>query len=111
MTDKMNMRLIVCTLLACLLLVVQQGAAVHALSHLSSDVPAQSQQDPQTPDLDLHTCEKCTGYAGLSATLYANPMLFNGRALSLVQIYSTQFFVTYYTLLPYYSRAPPQLVR
>lgn len=110
MVYKTNMRLIACALLACLLLVAQHGAAVHALSHLYTDAAAQPQQDPQAPDLDLHTCDKCTGYAGLSAALHADPLLFHGRAVNLVQISPTQFVVPSRTFQPYYSRGPPQLV-
>jgi hypothetical protein len=110
MASKMNMRLIVSTLLACLLIVAQHEETVHALSHLSTDTPAQSQQYPQKPDLDLHACDKCAGYAGLSAALHANPLLFHGRALNLVQISPAQFVVNSRTFRPYHSRAPPQLV-
>lgn len=110
MAYKMNMRLIVCALLACLLLIAQHGAAVHALSHLSIDTTAQSQQDPQAPDLDLHVCEKCTGYAGLSATLHANSLLLQVYGASFIQLCFLQSAVPFQTFQSYFSRAPPSLV-
>ena len=63
----MNSRLLFLLWLAFALLFAQQGAALHALSHLADSVPAQSQQEKNLPHSPA--CDKCVVYAQLGSAV------------------------------------------
>jgi len=91
------------------LLFAQQGAVLHALSHLSEPVPAQSQQqqDKQLPHSPV--CDKCLAYSSVGSALHSAPPLFHAPGMLSVQtsVPSAGFFTP--ALFPYASRAPPDL--
>src|SRR5512143_2785999 len=58
---------ILIALLAFALLFAQQGAALHALSHLAEPPAGQSQQDKHVPHSPA--CEKCVVYAGIGGAV------------------------------------------
>lgn len=53
--------------LAAVLVIGQQGAALHVLSHYASEPP--TKEHPQSPGGDA--CEKCTAYAEVGSVLPA----------------------------------------
>lgn len=100
---RMKFFLHVCVI--ALLLVLQQGAAVHALSHL----PGNTQQDDGAP-AGSEACAKCLGYAQVGSALHSD-----------AAIVSTVFVTVFLTIVPallvlakthpaYLTRAPPLLV-
>ena len=94
-------------LLAFALLFAQQGAAIHALSHLAEQLPSQSRQDKQLPHSPA--CDKCVAYTGVGSAVAAS-----GLSLPLSASISDYFQVTPTTQRPqlvphYHSRAPPFL--
>ena len=104
----MNSRLLLSLWLAVALLFAQQGAALHALSHLADSVPAQSQQEKQLPHSPA--CDKCVVYAGVGSAAASSPPLFSASATTatLAAVLFLLFFSA--PLRSYLSRAPPRLV-
>ncbi|MFN3398354.1 MAG: hypothetical protein ACK4ZS_07450 [Sulfurimicrobium sp.] len=105
---KARSRLLLFLLLAFALLLAQQGAAMHALSHLAEPLPSHSQQDKHLPHSPA--CEKCVAYAGVGSAVAAS-----GLALPPAAMGETLFAVEPGGRLPqsvrhYHSRAPPSLV-
>lgn len=105
---KARSRLLLFLLLAFALLFAQQGAAVHALSHLTEPLPSHSQQDKQLPHSP--TCEKCVVYAGVGTAVAAS-----GLSLPPATTGAERFAVEPSGRQPqsvrhYHSRAPPFLV-
>jgi hypothetical protein len=94
--------------LAFLLLFAQQGAVLHALSHLPGPFPAQSQPDKQLPHSQV--CDKCVVYGQLGAGVAATPLVIFGQhaAVALVAALFAIHFAS--PLRAYFSRAPPRLV-
>lgn len=94
-------------LLAFALLLAQQGAAWHAVSHLASD-PASSQHDKK-PLHSSDQCEKCIVFAQMGAAAASTPAqdLPQFKAVApqadAPPAYRSQF------VLLYHSRAPPVL--
>lgn len=69
---KRMTRLPLLLLLALVLLFAQQGAALHALSHLAERLPEQSRQDKQLPHSPA--CDKCVVYAEVEGALASGGM-------------------------------------
>ncbi|MFA7239617.1 MAG: hypothetical protein WC091_05840 [Sulfuricellaceae bacterium] len=88
------------------LLFAQQGAALHALSHLMNGTPAHSEQEKHLP----HTpaCDKCVAYAAVGSTASSSPLAFDGqKAVGLLAaIIPVPLFTS--ALQAYRSRAPPR---
>lgn len=104
----MRSRLILFVFLAFSLLFVQQGAALHALSHFADSAPSQSQHEKHLPHSP--TCDKCVAYAGLSGAVTSSPPVF--AAQETINILAAVFFLTFISvpLRIYLSRAPPRFV-
>ena len=89
------------------LLFAQQGAALHALSHLAETLPAQSQQEKHLPHSPA--CDKCVVYAGMGSAAAAAPPSFDLREAG-ESFIATQFSPLFSKPQPAYSsRAPPCL--
>jgi hypothetical protein len=106
---KARSRLLLFLLLAFALLFAQQGAANHALSHLSESLPSHSQQDKQLPP-HSPACDKCVVYAGVGTALASSALAIPAAAAQ----------IPYLAIIPpalpsqparlYHARAPPVLV-
>jgi len=94
--------------LALLLLFAQQGAVLHALSHVPGPAPTQSQPDQPLPH--SQACDKCVVYGQLGAGVAATPLVIFGQhaAVALAAALPAIHFAS--TLRAYFSRAPPRLV-
>jgi hypothetical protein len=103
----MNIRLLYSLLLGLAMLFAQQGAALHALSHLAEKAPAQSQQEKHLPH--SQSCEKCVAYAGVGSGVSSSPLVF--ASADKIAIFATVIFLTFFSapLRAYRSRAPPCL--
>ena len=103
----MNSRLLFSLWLAFALLFAQQGAALHALSHLADSVPAQSQQEKHLPHSSA--CDKCVVYAGIGSAAAPSPPVFATQKTTV--ILAAAFFLLFFSLSlrTYLSRAPPSL--
>ena len=103
----MRSRLILFVCLAFSLLFAQQGAALHALSHLADSVPAQSQQEKHLPHSPA--CDKCVAYAGIGSAAPSSPPVFATQETT--AILAAVFFLLFFSapLRTYLSRAPPRL--
>jgi len=89
------------------LLFAQQGAALHALSHLGENLPAQSEQEKHLPHSPA--CDKCVVYAGVGSAAAAAPLVFAAQQGAI--ILATALFALFFSApyRPYLSRAPPRL--
>jgi len=102
---KTHLRLPLFLLLALALLFAQQGAALHALSHLAEPQPTQSQQDKHLPH--SQACDKCVAYAGVGSAVTASDLLpapFTGIA---EHLQATPAAYQPQPVLNFQSRAPP----
>jgi hypothetical protein len=104
----MHTRTILHVWLAFLLLFAQQGAVLHALSHVPGPLPAQSQPDKQLPH--SQACDKCVVYGQLAGSVAATPLVIFGQhaAVALVTVLFAAHFPLFFAA--YSSRAPPRLV-
>ncbi len=102
----MRLRLTFALLLAFALLFVQQGAALHALSHLAENRPAQSEQEKHLPHSPA--CDKCVAYAGLGGAAAAAPLFFAPQQT--IVILAAALFALFFSApyRSYLSRAPPR---
>ncbi|MBU0592824.1 MAG: hypothetical protein KKH74_03700 [Gammaproteobacteria bacterium] len=105
---KIRSQLLPFLLLAFALLFVQQGAAIHALSHLAESLPSHSQQDKQLPHSPA--CDKCVVYANIGTALASSALLIPAAVAKI-----SHLAITLPALLPqpvrlYHARAPPSLV-
>jgi hypothetical protein len=93
--------------LALVMLFAQQGAALHALSHATEQIPGQSQQDKKLPHSPV--CDKCVAFAELAGAVHSNPLHFNGTQSGSTpfETHAVPSFVYHQSL--YRSRAPPVL--
>jgi len=103
---KMNRRLLFSLCLAFALLFSQQGAALHALSHLADSVSSQSQQEKHLPHSPA--CDKCVVYAGRGSAASSSPLAFGGQETTGVIAAAVLFLVLSSPLRAYRSRAPPR---
>ena len=103
----MNSRLLLSLWLAFALLFAQQGAALHALSHLADSVPAQSQQEKHLPHSPA--CDKCVVYAGIGSAAPSSPPAFFAEETTV--ILAAALFLLFFpaSFYSYLSRAPPRL--
>jgi hypothetical protein len=91
--------------LAFLLLLAQQGAAVHALSHLADSRPAQQEKHlPHSP-----ACDKCVVYASIGHGAASAPVVFALPRGEMVQADAVAPVFRSVTATYYRSRAPPPL--
>lgn len=102
---KARSRLLPFLLLAFALLFAQQGAAVHALSHLAEPLPAQSQQDKQLPHSPA--CDKCVVYAGVGSALASSGLNIPSAAVHAQYIATTPPALLSQPARLYHARAPP----
>jgi len=104
---KMNSRLLFSLWLAFALLFAQQGAALHALSHLADSVPAQSQQEKNLPHSPA--CDKCVVYAGIGSAAPSSPPAFFAEETTVI-LAAVPFLLFFPApFYSYLSRAPPRL--
>jgi hypothetical protein len=96
------MKLPLFLLLALTLLFTQQGAAVHALSHLSERLSQQDKQLPHTP-----ACDKCVVYAGAGAALAPSALAIPAVAAQTRHPALTRPALLSRMARPYHARAPP----
>jgi hypothetical protein len=86
----------------------QQGAAVHAISHLADGQQSESQQDKKAHHLSF--CDKCVAYAALDSVAGTNQIAFgslDGHQVLFIASETQRLS----TNTPYYAaRAPPTLV-
>ncbi len=95
-------------LLAFTLLFAQQGAALHALSHLGEPRPTQSQQDKQLPHSPA--CEKCVLYAGMGSAITSSGLNLPAAVTGSIPDQASPTALLLPTRLPFHSRAPPGLI-
>lgn len=105
--EKMNSRLLLSLWLAFFLLFAQQGAALHALSHLADSVPEQSQQEKHLPHSPA--CDKCVVYAGIGSAAASAPPIFAAQETMFVLVAALSFLFFSVSRHAYRSRAPPRL--
>ncbi|HQR50455.1 MAG TPA: hypothetical protein PKW44_02315 [Methylophilaceae bacterium] len=84
----------------------QQGAAVHAVSHL-----ADWQQSQQQPDKGQHksTCDKCVAYAQLGGAVGSQHVLLLAPEHSYHRHTPRAVHAGFSSSHPYSARAPPSL--
>lgn len=105
---KIRTRLLPFLLLAFALLFAQQGAAIHALSHLNGPQSNHSQQDKQLPHSPA--CDKCVVYAGVGAALASGAMAIPAAAAPTPRLAITPPVPLTQPARLYHARAPPSLV-
>lgn len=107
--ENMKLRLLPILWLAFILLFAQQGAALHALSHLADGRAGQSQQEKQLPHSPV--CDKCMVYAGVAGAATSTPSPFTVPGA--VHVFIATNFLPFLSapLRAYFSRGPPHLVR
>jgi hypothetical protein len=105
---KMHLRQLLFLLLALTLLFAQQGAAIHALSHLSEPLASTSQQDKHLPHSPA--CDKCVVYAGVGSAVAASSLNIPAETVYLRHIATLQTSLISQPVRLYLARAPPVLV-
>ena len=105
---KARSRLLLFLLLAFALLFAQQGAAIHALSHLTEPLPSHSQQDKQLPHSPA--CDKCVLYAGVGTALASSALAISAAVAHIPQLAFTPPALLSQPTRLYHARAPPILV-
>ncbi|MEW6354536.1 MAG: hypothetical protein AB1469_09680 [Pseudomonadota bacterium] len=104
----MRLRFASFLILACLLVVAQHGAAVHALSHLSEPPASSTSDNDQDGAKHLPACDKCVGYASVGAALHTAALVIHAANLLLLlpdAASDPAHLPSPYQLHP--SRAPP----
>lgn len=104
---RVRSQLILSLLLAFTLLFAQQGAAIHALSHLTETLPNHSQQDKQLPHSPA--CDKCVVYAGMGSALASSAFVPQTAAAQAPQQETVPTALLSQAVRPYLARAPPTL--
>lgn len=105
---KARPRLLLFLLLAFTLLFAQQGAAIHALSHLGEPLPTHSQQDKQLPHSPA--CDECVVYAGVGGAVAASKLIIPSVTVHVLPVAAIQPALLSQPARPYQARAPPPLV-
>lgn len=90
--------------LAFALLLAQQGAAWHALSHAHT---AKQGDDKQTP---MDKCGQCVAYAHIGTALASSPPFIAAANIAPVQIAPLPFAFTPTSQFYFLTRGPPRLV-
>lgn len=93
-------------LFAFALLMAQQGAAWHALSHYRTD-PVSSEPDKSLPHSEQ--CAQCVAYAQTGAAATTSPFVFLALSLSTERIIHLGASILPAPDCPYQSQAPPRL--
>lgn len=88
------------------LLFAQQGAALHALSHLAEGSPAHSEQEKHLPHAPA--CEKCVAYAAMGSAASSPPLAFDTPKAIGIFAAIALFSALVSPLHAYRSRAPPR---
>lgn len=104
----MRFRSILFGWLAFALLFAQQGAALHALTHLAEGVPEQSQQEKHLPHSPA--CDKCVAYAGIGSAALSSPPIFAVQESTVILAAALFLLLFSAPLRTYLSRASPRLV-
>ena len=104
--NAMLKRVFMLLVLPLLLILAQQGAVTHEISHHAELAPL-SQQKHQSPHPSV--CDKCVAYGEMAGTL--NATSFNLPVIKTVdtQIDSYQASSFYFSSSGYLARAPPSL--
>lgn len=102
---KICSRKLLFLLLAFALLFAQQGAAIHALSHLSEPLPNHSQQDKHLPHSPA--CDKCVVYAGIGSAVAASKLIIPSDTLHALPVAAIQPALLSQPTRLYLARAPP----
>lgn len=105
---KIRSRHLLFLLLAFALLFAQQGAAIHALSHLSEPLSSTSPQDKHLPHSS--PCDKCVAYAGIGSAVAASELLIPSVTAHLLPVAAIQPTLLSQPARPYQARAPPAFV-
>jgi hypothetical protein len=105
----LHRRPVAIVLLAFLVLLAQEGAAVHPLSHLSEPLPASAGHPgkhlPHSP-----FCERCVAFAQVGGVLPSVPVVIEPQRAVAVPVSPTAPRIIVCRLRrPYLSRAPPPL--
>lgn len=90
------------------LLFAQQGAALHALSHLAEGAPAQSQSQQEKHLPHSPACDKCVAYAGMGSAAAPAPLAFDAKIIAGTVAAAVLFPAFSAPLHAYRSRAPPR---
>lgn len=102
---KIRLQPLLFALLAFVLLFAQQGAFRHALSHMSENAPAHSQQDKQIPHSPA--CDECVAYAGVGSAVAASTPFPPAGILFVLSFFSLFTACVFPASRAYHSRAPP----
>jgi hypothetical protein len=104
--NKMIPRRLLHLAIAFALLFAQQGAALHALSHLADGATTHSEQEKHLPHAPV--CDKCVAYAAMGSAATSSPPALDGQKAvgALAAIIPVPFFTS--ALQAYRSRAPPR---
>lgn len=105
---KTRSRLLLFVLLAFAVLFAQQGAAMHALSHLSEPLSRHSEQDKQLPHSPA--CDKCVVYAGVGSALASSTLILPATVALAPHLTQTPPALLSPFARLYHARAPPALV-
>ena len=89
------------------LLIAQQGAAWHALSHVRGEMVSSGQHDKKLPNSEQ--CEKCAVFSQLGAALAATAPQITLAAFSDVLLGKEAPLFRVFERQPYQPRAPPVL--
>lgn len=100
----MLQRAILAVTFAFLLVLGQQGAAVHAISHLAEAESQQQDQAPHSP-----ACDECVVYAGLASGMASAEFHFAAPPQAFVPYPQLRVVSTCAARSPYAARAPPLL--
>lgn len=90
------------------LLAFQQGAAVHALSHLAENTHAQAEQEEHLPHSPA--CEECMVYATIGGAITASSLTFQDAPGVVFGVVGGLFLAFFAPLSAYRSRAPPHFL-
>lgn len=105
---KARPQLLLFLLLAFALLFAQQGAAIHALSHLGEPLSSHSQQDKQLPHSPA--CDKCVVYAGVGTALASSALAIPSAVARIPHLATTSPALLTQPARLYHARAPPAFV-
>lgn len=103
---KMKSRWLLHLCFALVLLFAQQGAVLHALSHLAENRSAHSGEEKHLPHSPA--CDKCVMYAGLGGAAASAPLFFAPQPV--IAVLAAALFALFFAAprRPYLSRAPPR---
>lgn len=101
----MSRRILTALALAFALLIAQQGAVWHALSHITSS--ASTHQDKQVP---ADKCGQCIAYSHIGTALASFPPILPAVAIAPAQVARAPHAFTPAAQFHFFSRGPPHLV-